>query len=88
MSNVNCIYACKQRQMSSDERIEFIPCKREMNTGMRYKYIKRSLDKCGWRKEKGEKKHVTMKGSPRTARIPHRTKNLTSSLNLLDRITK
>ena len=41
MANVDCIYpAVSKRQMPSDEKIEFILCKRYMNTGMRYKYIK------------------------------------------------
>ena len=56
MANVDCIYAAvSKRQMPSVERIEFILCKLETNTGMRYRYIKRSLDKCGWRKEKKRK---------------------------------
>jgi hypothetical protein len=48
MANVDCIYAAEsKRQMPSDDRREFILCKHEMNTGMRYRYIKRSSDKCG-----------------------------------------
>ena len=56
MANVDCIYAAvSKRQMPSVEGIEFILCKLEMNTGIRYRYIKRSLHKCGWRKEKKRK---------------------------------
>jgi hypothetical protein len=35
MANVDCIYAAvSKRQRPSDERIEFILCKHEINTGM------------------------------------------------------
>jgi hypothetical protein len=48
MANVDCIYAAvSKRQMPSDERIEFILCKHEMNTGMRYRYTKKSINAGG-----------------------------------------
>ena len=31
--------------------------KHEMTTRMRYRYVKQTSDKCGWRKEKGKNKH-------------------------------
>ena len=54
MANVDCIYAAvSKRQMPRDERIEFILCKHEMNTGMRYNIIRRfSIDAGGDKKEK------------------------------------
>jgi len=47
-AKVDCIYAAvSNRQMPSDERIEFILCRHERNTGMRWLY---SLDVCDWRR--------------------------------------
>jgi len=57
MANVDCIYAdVSKRQMPSDERIEFILCKHEMNTGMRYRHVKRRSDKSGRRNQRKGKK--------------------------------
>ena len=68
MANFDCIYAAVTiRQMPSDERLEIVLCKLEMNTEMHYKYIKRSSDKCGERRKKKKKKDVTMKSNPHTS---------------------
>ena len=57
MANFDCIYAAVTiRQMPSDERLEIVLCKLEMNTEMYYKYIKRSSDKCGERRKKKKEK--------------------------------
>ena len=61
-ANVDCIYAdVSKRQMPSDERTEFILCKHEMNTGMRYKVYKRVQISVGGEKKR---KNVTMTGIP------------------------
>ena len=54
MANVDCIYAAvSKRQTPRDERIEFILCKHEMNTGMRYGQVQINVEK----RKKKKKKH-------------------------------